>query len=58
MTLVSVSKSAKASGIVVSQVKYDAEFLCLATLEVAHKDDCITLNSTDGGVLTRIKNDE
>ncbi len=52
------SKSAKASGIVVSLVKYDSEFLCLATLEVVHKDDRITLNGTEGGVLTRIKNDE
>ena len=51
------SKSAKASGIVVSQVKCEAEFLCLATLEVAHKDDLITLNSVDGATLTRIEHE-
>jgi len=51
------SSSAKASGIVVSQVKYEADFLCLATFEVAHKDDCITLNSADGAVLTRIEHE-
>jgi len=51
------SSSAKASGIVVSQVKCEADFLCLATLEVAHKDDCITLNSADGAVLTRIEHE-
>ena len=51
------SKSAKASGIVVSQVKSEAEFLCLATLEVAHKDDLITLNSADGATLTRIQHE-
>ena len=51
------SKSAKASGVVVSQVKYKVEFLCLATLEVAHKDDFITLNSTDGANLTRIEHE-
>jgi folate-binding protein YgfZ len=51
------SKSVKASGIVVSQVKCEAEFLCLATLEVAHKDDLITLNSVDGAILTRIEHE-
>ena len=51
------SKSHKLSGIVVSQVKCEAEFLCLATLEVKHKDDIIKLNSADGVVLTRIKNE-
>ena len=51
------SKSAKASGIVVSQVKYEAEFYCLATLEVVHKDDLITLNGVDGATLTRIENE-
>jgi len=49
------SKSAKASGIVVSQVKYEAEFYCLATLEVVHKDDLIALNGVDGATLTRIE---
>jgi len=51
------SKSAKASGIVVSQVKYEAEFYCLATLEVVHKDDLITLNGVDGATLTRIEHE-
>ncbi|MGE4570028.1 MAG: folate-binding protein YgfZ [Gammaproteobacteria bacterium] len=51
------SKSAKASGIVVSQVKSDSEFLCLATLEVVHKDDLITLNGVDGAILTRIEHE-
>jgi hypothetical protein len=51
------SKSARASGIVVSQVKCDSEFYCLATLEVAHKDDLITLNGVDGATLTRIEHE-
>ena len=51
------SRSAKASGVVISQVKCDSEFLCLATLEVAHKDDLITLNSADGATLTRIEHE-
>jgi hypothetical protein len=51
------SKSVKTSGIVVSQVKYEAEFYCLATLEVVHKDDLITLNGVDGATLTRIENE-
>jgi len=52
------SKSAKASGIVVSQVKYEADFYCLATLEVAHKDEIVNLNSAEGAILTRIENDD
>lgn len=52
------SKSAKASGIVVSLVKCDSEFLCLATLEVLHKDDLITLDGTNGAILKRIENNE
>ena len=52
------SKSAKASGVVVSQVKYEADFYCLATLEVAHKDETVTLNSAEGAILTRIENDD
>jgi hypothetical protein len=51
------SKSAKASGIVVSHIKYEAEFYSLATLEVAHKDDLITLNGVDGATLTRIEHE-
>jgi hypothetical protein len=54
---VSGSKSAKASGIVVRQVKLADKSLCLATVEVAYEDDEIRLNSIDGAQLTRIKND-
>jgi hypothetical protein len=53
--LVSGSKSAKASGIVVRCVQLDAKSLCLATVEVAYEDDEITLNDADGIKLTRIK---
>ncbi len=55
--IVSGSKSAKASGIVVRQVKLADKSLCLATVEVAYEDDEIRLNSADGAQLTRIKND-
>jgi folate-binding protein YgfZ len=55
--IVSGSKSAKASGIVVRQVKLADKSLCLATVEVAYEDDEIRLNSIDGAQLTRIKND-
>ena len=55
--LVSGSKSAKASGIVVRQVKLADKSLCLATVEVAYEDNEIRLNSTDGAQLTRIEND-
>ena len=55
--IVSGSKSAKASGIVVRQVKLADKSLCLATVEVAYEDDEIKLNSADGAQLTRIKND-
>lgn len=48
------SKSTKASGIVIRCVKLKGKFLCLATVEVAHEDDVITLNNTNGAVLTRI----
>ena len=51
------SKSAKASGSVVSQVKFRADFYCLATLEVKHKDDKITINNDQGPTLKRIKNE-
>ena len=54
--IVSGSKSAKASGIVVRQVKLADKSLCLATVEVAYEDDEIRLNSADGTQLTRIKN--
>ena len=55
--VVSGSKSAKASGVVVRQVKLADKSLCLATVEVAYEDDEIRLNSADGIQLTRIKND-
>ena len=47
----------KASGIVVSKVKYNAQFYCLATLEVASKDEKVTLNNEQGPILKRIKNE-
>jgi len=58
----STSKSAKArgarykaSGIVVFKVKYNSQFYCLATLEVASKDEKVTLNNEQGPILKRIK---
>jgi len=48
------SKSARACGSVVFQVKFEADYFCLATLEVAHKDDQIYLNNEQGPTLTRI----
>ena len=51
------SKSAKASGVVVRRVKLDAKSLCLATIEIAHEDDQITLNDAQGAQLIRIKHD-
>ena len=51
------SKSAKASGSVVSQVKFGSDFYCLATLEVENKDNKITINNDQGPTLTRIKNE-
>ena len=53
--IVTGSKSAKASGIVVRHVQLGAKSLCLATVEVAYEDDEITLNDADGIKLTRIK---
>jgi tRNA-modifying protein YgfZ len=60
----STSKSAKArgarykaSGMVVSKVQYDTQFYCLATLEVASKDEKVTLNNEQGPLLKRIKNE-
>ena len=52
--IVTGSKSAKASGIVVRHVQLGAKSLCLATVEVAYEDDEITLNDADGIKLTRI----
>ena len=51
------SKSAKASGSVVSQVKFGVEFYCLATLEVENKDNKITVNNDQGPTLIRIHNE-
>ena len=51
------SKSAKATGSVVSQVKFGADFFCLATLEVENKDNKITINNEQGSTLTRIHNE-
>ena len=51
------SKSAKASGSVVSQVKFGSDFYCLATLEVENKDNKITINNDQGPTLIRIHNE-
>ena len=51
------SKSAKASGSVVSQVKFGADFYCLATLEVENIDNKITINNDQGPTLIRINNE-
>jgi len=55
--LVTGSKSAKASGIVVRRVQLGDKSTFLATVEVAFEDAAITLNNADGIELTRIKND-
>ena len=55
--LVTGSKSAKASGIVVRRVQLGDKSTFLATVEVAFEDASITLNNADGIELTRIKND-
>jgi len=55
--LVTGSKSAKASGIVVRRVKLGDKSSFLATVEVGFEDAAITLNNADGIELTRIKND-
>jgi folate-binding protein YgfZ len=55
--LVAGSASAKASGIVVRRVKLASKYLCLATVEIAHEDDEITLNNSQKTKLTRIHND-
>ncbi|TEU20917.1 MAG: folate-binding protein YgfZ, partial [Gammaproteobacteria bacterium] len=53
--IVSGSKSAKVSGVVLRCVKLNDKSYCLATVEVAYEDDEIRLNSADGAQLTRIK---
>ena len=55
--LVTGSKSAKASGIVVRRVQLGDKSSFLATVEVAFEDATIALNNADGVELTRIKND-
>ena len=44
----------KGSGIVVSKVKYNSLFYCLATLDVDLTDEEITLNNEHGPKLERI----
>ena len=51
------SKSAKASGSVISQVQFGSDFYCLATLEVENKDHKITINNDQGPTLKRIHNE-
>ena len=51
------SKSAKASGSVVSQVQFGTNFYCLATLEVENKDNKITINNDQRPTLIRIPNE-
>jgi len=51
------SKSVKATGSVVSQVKFGADFYCLATLEVENKDHKITIKNEQGPRLKRIHNE-
>ena len=58
------SKSAKArgerykgSGIVLSKVKYNSKFYCLATLDVELLSDKITLNNEHGPILNKINNE-
>ena len=47
----------KGSGIVVSKVKYNSLFYCLATLDVDLKGEEITLNNNQGHNLQRINNE-
>ena len=47
----------KGSGIVISKVKYNALFYCLATLDVDLIDDEIALNNEHGPKLKRINNE-
>ena len=51
------SKSVKACGSVVFRVKFKADYFCLATFEVVHKDDQIYLNNEQGPTLTRINHE-
>ena len=47
----------KGSGIVVSKVKYNSLFYCLATLDVELMDDKITLNNEYGPTLEKINHE-
>ena len=53
----SASKSVKACGSVVFQVKFKTDYFCLATLELAHKDDQIHLINEHGPTLKGIKHE-
>ena len=50
--MVKDSKSIKASGLIVRQVRIDDISYCLATIEIAHENSHIALNSPDGAMLT------
>ena len=47
----------KGTGMVVTRVKYDSLFYCLATLDEELKDEQITLNNNHGPILKRINNE-
>jgi len=47
----------KGSGIVVSKVKYNSLFYCLATLDTELKDNKITLNNEHGPILEILNNE-
>ena len=47
----------KGSGIVVSKVKYNSLFYCLATLDTELKDNKITLNNEQGPILQILNNE-
>ena len=47
----------KGSGIVVSKVKYNSLFYCLATLDTELKDNKITLNNENGPILEILNNE-
>ena len=47
----------KGSGIVISKVKYNSIFYCLATLDVDLLSDKITLNNEHGPILNKINNE-
>ena len=47
----------KGSGIIVSKVKYNSIFYCLATLDVDLLSDKITLNNEHGPILNKINNE-